>query len=94
MVRVKQRNFIFQFHFYLNPLNVVKSTSQIHTTLETMIARLHSDVGATRVTRNLPIIYNNPSTHVAISRCLRDDRHTLQTTATFISRQMNDQIEC
>jgi RNase P/RNase MRP subunit POP5 len=72
MVRVKQCDFIFQFHFYSNPLNVVKST------LETMITRLYGDLGTTRVTRNLLIIYNNRSTHVAISRCLRDDRHTLR----------------
>jgi ribonuclease P/MRP protein subunit POP5 len=93
MVRVKRRYFVFQFHFHSNPTNIIKS-SHIHTTFETMIARLYGDVGVARFTRNLSIIYYNPSTHTAIVRCLRDDKHMLQTAATFISRLTNDQTEC
>jgi len=93
MVRVKRRYFVFQFHFNSNPTNVIKS-SHIHTGFETMIARLYGDVGIAHFTRNLSIIYYNPSTHVSIVRCLRDDKHMLQTAATFISKLTNDQIEC
>jgi len=59
-----------------------------------MIGRLYGDVGVARFTRNLSIIYYNPSTHTAIVRCLRDDKHMLHTAATFISRLTNDQTEC
>jgi ribonuclease P/MRP protein subunit POP5 len=93
MVRVKRRYFVFQFHFNSNSTNLIKS-SQIHTTFESMIARLYGDLGVARFTRNLSIIYFNPSTHVAIVRCLRDDKHMLQTAATFISKILPDQIEC
>ncbi len=90
---VKCRYFVFQFHFNSNPTTIIKS-SQIHTTFETMIGQLYSDIGIAHFTRNLSIIYYNPSTHVSIVRCLRDDKHMLQTVATFISRLINDQIEC
>jgi ribonuclease P/MRP protein subunit POP5 len=95
MVRVKRRYFVFQFHFNsnTNSSTVIKS-SQIHSTLESMIARLYGDVGIARFTRNLSVIYYNPSTHTAIVRCLRDDKHMLQTAATFISKLVNDPIEC
>jgi RNase P/RNase MRP subunit POP5 len=93
MVRVKRRYFVFQFHFNSNT-NTIKS-SHIHTTFETIISRLYGDVGIARFTRNLSVIYYNPSTHTAIVRCLRDDKHMLQTAATFISKlNTNDQIEC
>jgi ribonuclease P/MRP protein subunit POP5 len=93
MVRVKRRYFVFQFHFNSDSTNLIKS-SHIHTTFESMIARLYGDVGVARFTRNLSIIYFNPSTHVSIVRCLRDDKHMLQTAATFISKIIPDQIEC
>lgn len=94
MVRVKRRYFVFQFHFNSNVTNVIKS-SHIHSAFENMIARLYGDVGIAHFTRNLSIIYYNPSTHVAIVRCLRDDKHMLQTAATFISKiTTTDQIEC
>ena len=93
MVRVKRRYFVFQFHFNLNSSHLVKS-SHIHTTFETMIARLYGDVGIGRFTRNLSIIYYNPSTRVSIVRCLRDDKHMLQTVATFLSKITPDEIEC
>ncbi|CAF1442219.1 unnamed protein product [Adineta ricciae] len=95
MVRVKRRYFVFQFHFqtHSHPSTLVKS-SQIHSTLETMIGRLYGDIGVARFTRNLSVIYYNPSTHVAIVRCLRDDKHMLQTAAAFISRLTNDPVEC
>ena len=93
MVRVKRRYFVFQFHFNSNSTNLIKS-SQIHTTFESMIARLYGDVGIARFTRNLSIIYYNPATNVSIVRCLRDDKHMLQTAATFISKIIPDQIEC
>jgi len=93
MVRVKRRYFVFQFHFNSDSTNLIKS-SHIHTTFESMIARLYGDVGVARFTRNLSIIYYNPSTHVSIVRCLRDDKHMLQTAATFISKIIPDQIEC
>jgi ribonuclease P/MRP protein subunit POP5 len=93
MVRVKRRYFVFQFHFNSNSTNLIKS-SHIHTAFETMITRLYGDVGIARFTRNLSIIYYNPSTRVSIVRCLRDDKHILQTAATFISKLTNDQIEC
>ncbi|CAF1268659.1 unnamed protein product [Adineta steineri] len=94
MVRVKRRYFVFQFHFHSKPLNIIKS-SNIHTTFETMISRLYGDIGVARFIRNLSVIYYNPSTHTAIVRCLRDDKHMLQTTATFISKLiLNDPIEC
>ncbi|CAF1241521.1 unnamed protein product [Rotaria socialis] len=93
MVRVKRRYFVFQFHFNSNPTTIIKS-SHIHTTFETMISRLYGDVGIARFTRNLSIIYYNSSTHVAIVRCLRDDKKMLQTTATFIAKLTNDSIEC
>lgn len=95
MVRVKRRYFVFQFHFqtHSHPSTLVKS-SQIHSTLETMIGRLYGDVGVARFTRNLSVIYYNPSTHVAIVRCLRDDKHMLQTAATFVSRLTNDPVDC
>jgi ribonuclease P/MRP protein subunit POP5 len=93
MVRVKRRYFVFQFHFNPNSTNLIKS-SHIHTAFETMITRLYGDVGIARFTRNLSIIYYNPLTRVSIVRCLRDDKHILQTAATFISKLTNDQIEC
>lgn len=93
MVRVKRRYFVFQFHFNSHPTTVIKS-SHIHTTFEAMISRLYGDIGIARFTRNLSIIYYNSSTHVAIVRCLRDDKHMLQTAAIFISKLANDQIEC
>ena len=93
MVRVKRRYFVFQFHFNSNVTNPIKS-SQIHSTFETMIARLYGDVGAARFTRNLSIIYYNSSTHVSIVRCHRDDKHMLRTAATFISKFNNDHNEC
>ncbi|CAF4352116.1 unnamed protein product [Rotaria sp. Silwood2] len=93
MVRVKRRYFVFQFHFNFNPTIIIKS-SHIHTTFETMISRLYGDVGIAHFTRNLSIIYYNSSTHVAIVRCLRDNKHMLQTAATFISKLIIDQIEC
>ena len=93
MVRVKRRYFVFQFHFNSNSSHLVKS-SHIHTAFETMIARLYGDVGIGRFTRNLSIIYYNPSTRVSIVRCLRDDKHMLQTVATFLSKITLDQIEC
>jgi len=93
MVRVKRRYFVFQFHFNSNSSNIIKS-SHIHTAFETMITRLYGDLGIARFTRNLSIIYYNPLTNVSIVRCLRDDKHILQTAATFISKLNNDQIEC
>jgi len=93
MVRVKRRYFVFQFHFNSNSAHLIKS-SHIHNAFETMITRLYGDVGIARFTRNLSIIYYNPSTRVAIVRCLRDDKHMLQTAATFISKLTSDQIEC
>ena len=93
MVRVKRRYFVFQFHFNSNSAHLIKS-SHIHTALETMIARLYGDVGVARFTRNLSIIYYNPSTRVAIVRCLREDKHMLQTVATFLSKITPDLIEC
>jgi ribonuclease P/MRP protein subunit POP5 len=93
MVRVKRRYFVFQFHFNSNSTKTITS-SNIHSAFETMIARLYGDVGIAHFTRNLSIIYYNPSTHVSIVRCLRDDKHMLQTAATFISKITNDQIEC
>lgn len=93
MVRVKRRYFVFQFHFNSNVTNPIKS-SQIHSTFETMIARLYGDVGIARFTRNLSIIYYNSSTHVSIVRCHRDDKHMLRTAATFISKLNNDHNEC
>ena len=95
MVRVKRRYFVFQFHFqtHSHPSTLVKS-SQIHSTLETMIGRLYGDIGVARFTRNLSVIYYNPSTHVAIVRCLRDDKHMLQTAAAFVSRLTNDPVDC
>src|ERR1700722_8145158 len=93
MVRVKRRYFVFQFHFNSNSTNIIKS-SHIHTAFETMIARLYGDVGVARFARNLSIIYYNTSTQISIVRCLRDDKHMLQTAATFISKLTNDQIEC
>ena len=93
MVRVKRRYFVFQFHFNSNAAHLIKS-SHIHTAFETMIARLYGDVGVARFTRNLSIIYYNPSTRVAIVRCLRDDKHLLQTVSTFLSKISPDQIEC
>ena len=93
MVRVKRRYFVFQLHFNSNSAHLIKS-SHIHTAFETTIARLYGDVGIARFTRNLSIIYYNPSTQVSIVRCLRDDKHILQTAATFISKISTDQIEC
>ncbi|CAF1093803.1 unnamed protein product [Rotaria sordida] len=93
MVRVKRRYFVFQFHFNSNPTILIKS-SHIHTTFEMIISRLYGDVGIARFTRNLSIIYYNSSTNIAIVRCLRDDKHMLQTAATFISKLVIDQIEC
>ncbi|CAF1106310.1 unnamed protein product [Rotaria sordida] len=93
MVRVKRRYFVFQFHFNSNPTTLIKS-SHIHTTFEMIISRLYGDVGIARFTRNLSIIYYNSSTNIAIVRCLRDDKHMLQTAATFISKLVIDQIEC
>ncbi|UJR29888.1 hypothetical protein I4U23_017436 [Adineta vaga] len=93
MVRVKRRYFVFQFHFHSTPTSVIKS-SQIHSTIESMIARLYGDVGVAHFIRNLSVIYYNSSTHVAIVRCLRDDKHLLKTAATFVCRLANDSNDC
>lgn len=98
MVRVKRRYFVFQFHFDTtsnNPSTIqsIKS-STIYQTFETMIARLYGDHGVARFIRNLSIIYYNPSTHLCIVRCIRDDKHLLQTTATFITRLGDPSIQC
>ncbi|CAF4287536.1 unnamed protein product, partial [Rotaria magnacalcarata] len=70
------------------------TSSHIHTTFETMISRLYGDVGIACFTRNLSITYYNSSTHVAIVRCLRDDKKMLPTAATFIAKLTNDSVEC
>lgn len=97
MVRVKRRYFVFQFHFdpssNSNALQSVKP-SQIHQSFEGLITRLYGDYGAACFTRNLSIIYYNPATHLCIVRCLRDDKHLLQTTATFLTRLADPPIQC
>ena len=93
MVRAKRRYFVFQVRFPSNAASAVKS-SHLHRTFETTIARLYGDLGVARFIRNLSVIYYNSATHVSIVRCLRDDKHMLQTAATFIPRLTDLNLEC
>jgi hypothetical protein len=40
------------------------------------------------------IIYYNPSTHLTIVRCRREDKHLLQTSATFLTRLTDHSVPC
>ena len=93
MVRVKRRYLVFQLRFPSTVTSAVKS-SHLHRTFEATIARLYGDLGIAHFIRNLSVIYYNSSTHMSIVRCLRDDKHMLQTAAAFICRLTDLNLEC
>jgi RNase P/RNase MRP subunit POP5 len=90
MVRVKRRYFVFQCHLSTSNNQISIQSFQIAQILEKAIARYYGDYGAACFLRNLSIIYCNEKTGLIIVRCLRDDKHLLQTASTFITKFIDD----